>query len=129
MTGSNVAVVILNWNGLHFLQKFIPGIVRNSAEAQIVLADNASTDDSILWLEQNFPDRKEKVLNRLKSMRNGKLNNTEFGARMKGEGEFYNHIKSAFEIHAKRLGLNRKSMQLSTDHFVKMHGEQLGLFS
>ncbi|MEQ8520108.1 MAG: glycosyltransferase family 2 protein [Cytophagales bacterium] len=55
MTGSNVAVVILNWNGLHFLQKFIPGIVRNSAEAQIVLADNASTDDSIPWLEQNFP--------------------------------------------------------------------------
>jgi DNA repair photolyase len=81
------------------------------------------------WLEQNFPDRKEKVLNRLKSMRNGKLNNTEFGARMKGEGEFYNHIKSVFEIHAKRLGLNRKSMQLSTDHFIKMHGEQLGLFS
>ncbi len=80
------------------------------------------------WLEQHFPERKDKVLNRLKAMRNGKLNNTEFGQRMKGEGEFYQQIKSVFEIHTKRLGLNRKSMELSTDHFVRKHGQQLGLF-
>jgi len=80
------------------------------------------------WLEQHFPDRKEKVVNRIKAMRKGKLYNSNFGERMKGEGEYYNQIKKSFEIHAKRLGLNRKSTRLTTEYFKKVHGEQLGLF-
>lgn len=49
------AVVILNWNGRHWLEKFLPAVVAHTAEARIVVADNGSTDDSLGWLEGNHP--------------------------------------------------------------------------
>jgi len=52
-----VAVVILNWNGRNLLEKFLPGVIRNSAgEAAVYVADNCSTDDSVAYLKNNFPD-------------------------------------------------------------------------
>lgn len=53
-----VAVVILNWNGRKLLETFLPSVVKNSKEAQIYLADNASKDDSVLYVKQNFPQVK-----------------------------------------------------------------------
>ena len=51
-----VSVVILNWNGRDFLAKFLPDVIRHSsAEADIIVADNASTDDSVGFLRKNFP--------------------------------------------------------------------------
>lgn len=48
-----LAIVILNWNGQHFLKEFLPGIIQHSkSEARIIIADNASTDDSLKFLEQ-----------------------------------------------------------------------------
>lgn len=52
----HVAVVILNWNGKDWLEKFLPGVVAHSPEAEIVVADNASTDDSIAFLQHTFPE-------------------------------------------------------------------------
>jgi GT2 family glycosyltransferase len=53
---TSVAVVILNWNGKKFLQKFLPSVVASvNLHTQIVVADNASTDDSIDFLKQHFP--------------------------------------------------------------------------
>ncbi len=52
---SHVAVVILNWNGAEMLRQFLPGVVQHSADAEIVVADNASTDDSLKLLEEEFP--------------------------------------------------------------------------
>ncbi len=49
------AVVILNWNGKKLLEQFLPSVVRFTSEATIYVADNASTDDSILFLETTFP--------------------------------------------------------------------------
>ncbi len=51
-----VAIVILNWNGKALLQEFLPKTIRysNSEYCDIYLADNASTDDSIVFIEQNF---------------------------------------------------------------------------
>jgi GT2 family glycosyltransferase len=50
------AVVILNWNGRHFLEKFIPEIILySSSDADIIVADNASTDDSVEYLKKKFP--------------------------------------------------------------------------
>jgi len=50
------AVVILNWNGKKFLEKFLPGVIKNSEGlAEIIIADNASSDDSIDYLKQNHP--------------------------------------------------------------------------
>lgn len=50
------AVVILNWNGKNLLEKFLPPVVSHSKEANIYVADNASTDDSVDFLKENFPE-------------------------------------------------------------------------
>ncbi|NJW51409.1 glycosyltransferase family 2 protein [Salinimicrobium oceani] len=50
-----VAVVILNWNGKSLLKQFLPSVVKHSPEAEIYVADNASSDDSIGFLKKNFP--------------------------------------------------------------------------
>ena len=51
------AVVILNWNGKKFLEKFLPGIIRHSYPlAEIIIADNASSDDSLAFLDNNHPE-------------------------------------------------------------------------
>lgn len=50
-----IAVVILNYNGKHYLEQFLPSVCAYSSEADIVVADNASTDDSIDFLEQHYP--------------------------------------------------------------------------
>ncbi|MDD2329408.1 MAG: glycosyltransferase family 2 protein [Bacteroidales bacterium] len=53
-----VAIVILNWNGKHFLEQFLPLLLERTPEpcAQIFVADNGSTDGSVPWLTENFPD-------------------------------------------------------------------------
>ncbi len=54
----SIAVVILNWNGKELLEKFLPSVVANSPEAQVYVADNASTDDSVALLRAAYPDVK-----------------------------------------------------------------------
>lgn len=49
------AVVILNWNGLHLMQRFLPGVVANTPSADIVVIDNASIDGSQAWLASHWP--------------------------------------------------------------------------
>jgi len=50
------AVVILNWNGRKYLEQFLPPLIQNSSgEAEIIVADNASKDNSISFLETNYP--------------------------------------------------------------------------
>lgn len=52
-----VAVVILNWNGRKFLEQFLPAVVASlGPAAQVVVADNHSTDDSLVFLQQQYPD-------------------------------------------------------------------------
>lgn len=51
-----VAIVILNWNGRHFLEKFLPSVTRSDYPHKcIIVADNASTDDSVIFLQQHYP--------------------------------------------------------------------------
>lgn len=59
------AVVILNWNGLTLLQQFLPKVVQHTPEkkAEIWIADNGSTDDSVVWTTTNFPQVKVLKLN------------------------------------------------------------------
>ena len=49
------AIVILNWNGLHMLQRFLPSVLAFSPQAEVVVADNGSTDASMQWLEREHP--------------------------------------------------------------------------
>lgn len=52
----SVAVVILNWNGRNFLQQFLPSVLASTyGNLRVIVADNASTDDSVQFVEQTFP--------------------------------------------------------------------------
>ena len=53
----SVAVVILNYNGKHWLEQFLPNVIQHSdaPNVSIYVADNASTDDSVAYLKQTFP--------------------------------------------------------------------------
>uniref|UniRef100_A0AB33J0N0 Glycosyltransferase family 2 protein n=1 Tax=Prevotella sp. GTC17254 TaxID=3236794 RepID=A0AB33J0N0_9BACT len=50
-----IAVVVLNWNGAELLKKYLPSVIRYSDEADVWVADNASTDNSVKLLQNNFP--------------------------------------------------------------------------
>src|SRR5258706_13632525 len=78
------------------------------------------------WLADHFPDRKEKVLNRIRSMRGGKLNDPNFITRMHGEGEFAEGIAKLFELGCKKAGMTDLP-KLSTTHF-RVPGAQMKLF-
>lgn len=81
------------------------------------------------WLAAHFPDRKEKILGRIRSMRQGKLNSSEFGRRMRGEGFLAEQIHRIFEVSSRRYGLDRISRQLSSAAFrrVQRNQPELGL--
>jgi GT2 family glycosyltransferase len=56
MSQPSVAIVILNWNGKNFLQQFLPSVLAtNYSNKRIIVADNASTDDSVFYLQSNYP--------------------------------------------------------------------------
>lgn len=69
------------------------------------------------WLDREFPDRKKKVLNQIRSVREGELSETEFGKRMRGEGELGDIIDQMYENTCDRLELNQSAIELSTDQF------------
>ncbi|MES1218109.1 MAG: glycosyltransferase family 2 protein, partial [Bacteroidota bacterium] len=51
-----VAIVILNWNGRNYLEKFLPSVISSSySNFEVIVADNGSADDSIKFLEKNYP--------------------------------------------------------------------------
>jgi len=112
----------------------VPAILKAAAEAGAVTAGrtvvrlphgvkNLFSD----WLAAHFPDRKEKVLNRVRAMRDGKLNDPNFGSRMSGEGPFAESIHQMFELHRRKLGLTRH-VELSTQAFRRPPGPQRSLF-
>lgn len=79
------------------------------------------------WLERNFPERKEKVLGRIRAIRGGKLNDSRFGVRMRGEGIFADQISRMFHVACRKVGLPEEGPELSTADFRRPEGAQLGL--
>jgi GT2 family glycosyltransferase len=51
----DISIVILNWNGRSYLERFLPLVIQHSQDARIIVADNASTDDSVALLQEKFP--------------------------------------------------------------------------
>jgi DNA repair photolyase len=81
------------------------------------------------WIETHFPDRKDKVLNRVRSMRGGKLYDAQWGKRMSGEGIFAEQIEKLFEVAKRKAGFKSERGELSIAAFRRPNGEQLSLFS
>src|SRR5437870_9446077 len=78
------------------------------------------------WLEEHFPDRKEKVLGRIRHMRGDRLNNSQWHKRMIGEGIFAEQIASLFRVSCRHAGIGERPT-LSTASFQRKK-EQLKLF-
>jgi len=127
--GVNVAPVIPGLNDHE-----IPRIIQAAAEAgahcahyTIVRLPFAVSEIFPAWLRSHFPERAETVLGRIRSMRNGKLNSSEFGQRMRGEGLLAEQIRQLFEVACRRFRLNERDFQLSCDAFRRVERNQLSL--
>ena len=102
----------------------IPAIVRAAAEAGAKYAEVIPLRLPLTvaplfeaWLETHFPDRKEKVLNRIRAIRGGKLNDPRFGHRMRGSGAFAEQIRDLFQLACKKAGIQTCGPELSISHF------------
>ena len=62
MTQKNIAVVILNWNGKNMMERFLPSVLQHTPQADIVVADNASSDNSLEFLQEHYPNVRQIVL-------------------------------------------------------------------
>src|ERR1700684_264466 len=82
------------------------------------------------WLMANYPDRYRHVFTLIRDMRGGRDYDSQWGTRMKGTGPMAWMIGRRFEIACEKLGLNKRRLKLTTDHFAKpkRSGEQLSLF-
>jgi DNA repair photolyase len=80
------------------------------------------------WLDTHRPDRKKRVLNRVRDVRGGRLNDPRFGSRMRGRGLYAEQIDQLFRMARSRAGLDRERRPLSTAHFRRPAGGQLELF-
>lgn len=80
------------------------------------------------WLQRHFPERKEKVLSRIREVRGGRLNDSRFGSRMRGQGVIAETIRRLFQMHRDRLGLSAGMPALSTAAFRRPIPTQPTLF-
>jgi DNA repair photolyase len=80
------------------------------------------------WLTLHVPEKKEKILGRIRAMRGGKLNNADFGSRMTGEGIFAEQIARIFEVSYRKVGLPTEHPKLSTAAFRRPAGAQMELW-
>jgi len=99
-----------------------------SAGFTVVRLPYANTTLFEKWLETHFPDRKDKVLNRIKAMRGGKLYDAQWGKRMRGEGIFADQIQAMFDVARRKAGFSDEWRELSAEHFRRPGGAQLSLF-
>jgi DNA repair photolyase len=82
----------------------------------------------IEWIKDEFPDRSSKILNKIREIHGGKLNENEFGKRFRGEGKLADTINDLFELSCKKLHLNEKRAGLNVKLFRKVHNKQLEIF-
>ena len=82
----------------------------------------------IHWMAQHYPEKKEKVINRIRPIRSGNLNDSTFQRRMKGRGIFAEQISSLFSLSCRRWGIQGSLPDLSTTSFKRPQEGQLSLF-
>ena len=80
------------------------------------------------WLDQHYPDKKNKILNRVREIRGGKLNDPNFKTRMRGEGIYAEQMGKLFELARKKSGITERWPKLTTEHFRRAGKDQLSFF-
>lgn len=113
----------------------IPAILKSVAAAGATFAHHtllrlplAVKDVFLEWLSMHFPEKKEKIVSRLREFRDGKLYDSRFKSRMKGEGRWAELLKNVFELHRNRNGLSSQGPELSTASFRRPGPQQLVMF-
>lgn len=115
----------------------MPAILKKAAEAgaqfagyTVLRLPMAVGDLFADWLERHYPDRKSKVLKRIRQAHGGQLNDSRFGVRMSGDGEAAGLIGRLFRTSCGRVGLNKRPWPVSAKAFRRPSspGDQLTLF-
>jgi DNA repair photolyase len=127
--GINIAPVIPGLN-----DEEIPSIIKAAADhgakfaGKIMIRLPFAVKDLFLnWLQKEFPDRAQKVENKIREIRNGKLYSSEPGKRFTGEGELANRIQDLFRISCIKYGLNNEKFDFDYSLFNN-NPSQPGLF-
>ncbi|MCY7362583.1 MAG: PA0069 family radical SAM protein [Ignavibacteria bacterium] len=130
ITSVNVAPII---PGL--TDEEIPAILKAASErgavsaGRVVLRLPHSIKDLFSdWVKREFPDRANKILNRISEIHGGKLYDSTFGKRMTGEGEWADTIQKIFNTNCNKYNLNKQKNPLSTNLFRRINSEQIELF-
>jgi hypothetical protein len=79
------------------------------------------------WLARHLPAKKDKVLHRLRALRRGKLNNSEFGLRMTGEGIIADQFSRRFDVACRKAGWSGHDPELSVAYLRRPGGSQMEL--
>jgi DNA repair photolyase len=79
------------------------------------------------WLHKNFPDRADKVWHLIEGSHNGKVNDSRWGVRMRGEGNIAEMVAMQYRKYTMKYGLNHERMDLDTTRFMRP-GTQATLF-
>lgn len=113
----------------------IPAIMHQAAEAgavkcayQLVRLNGNIGQVFENWLRKVYPDRADKVLNQIAQCHNGKINDSRFGARMRGEGPIAASIHNVFKINRQKYFQNKSLPELDTTLFRRINKGQLNLF-
>lgn len=80
------------------------------------------------WLGRHRPLAKEKILGRIRDLRSGRLNDPQFGSRMRGSGPYADHLRSLFQLSCRKAGLPAQKPSLSADSFKRPGSAQMSLF-
>src|SRR5690606_11807467 len=114
----------------------MPQLIKAAAESgaktasfTLVRLNGAIADIFTDWVNKNYPDRAEKVLNAIAASHGGKLNDSEWSRRMKGSGVMAASIHTLFRVARKKYMGDYAFPTLRTDLFAPKKGKQLDMFS
>jgi len=114
----------------------IPSILKAAAQAgaksagyTVLRLPYAVKDIFERWLVEYFPGSKDKILNRIRELRNGALYDSGWGTRMVGQGIFAEQIRDIFDMGYKRASFPEGRIHLSSESFQNIQDKQMRLFS
>jgi len=113
----------------------VPAILEAAADAGarsavflVLRLPGPVADHFAAWLERHFPERKDKVLARVRDVRGGRLDDPAFHSRFRGRGSYADQMHALFRVAARKAGLEAGLPPLSVDGFRRDGGVQADLF-